>query len=110
MLLVLPLLGRRYWQAAACAGLAFLVRMQLMQDAQVHTVALPWNNATGIADFFAKLVSQVGQNTLELARLHLNSFFFAGCGLLVLLFFLRARCAVLASSFSISVSFCFVGL
>ena len=91
VLCLFPLLNRRWISALALVAAGYAGRAFFMQQCGVSTIALPWNNATGTADFFIKLWSQLGQNLTELLAFHLNSFFFAGCGLLVPLFFLNAK-------------------
>jgi len=108
VLCLLPLLDRRWISAIVLVIAGYAARAWLMWQFNVNTIALPWNNATSASDFFVKLLLRIDINVTELFSFHLNSFFFVGCGLLVPLFFFKAKwqTKVVAAAF-IAGQFCF---
>lgn len=68
---------------------AFLVsRELLLRMYHVHTIFLPFNNATGTGSFLSTGLAVLRDNLVNLFSFHLNSAWFADCGLLFLLLLL----------------------
>ena len=71
---------------------AFLAGRQLLITAYaVHTVFLPFNNATGTGTFFSAGLAVLTANVVNLFSFHLNSAWFANCGLLFLMLALPGK-------------------
>lgn len=90
---LLVLLGPWPWRKRILgfSGLlaAFLVCRELLLKAwEIHTVFLPFNNATSSVSFFTAGFGVLESNIVNLFSFHLNSVWFANCGLLFLVLFL----------------------
>jgi len=91
VLWLLPFLAGRWRLAGVVAVAGYAARAVPMHVWRVDTIAFPLNDATSYPDLFHRTVKMFWDNTVSLSTLHLNHFVFTGCGLVALLFFLRAK-------------------
>ena len=96
----------------AIVVVSFAIRKALLWGYSVHTAFLPFNEATGTFDFITKAVENVRVNVIELFQFHLNSAFFANCGMLPLMFIFswktpRDRLFKLVAAVFVAGQFCF---